>query len=269
MYFFTSEACVPMRATPNESAEMVSQLVFGDIVRRKSQQDNWIEVHSLEDGYEGWVTAYMLSPITEAVCASIASWVYAHTADCMVGLPDGTDLRVPLGAKFPIMSLENGPEGVFSSDDKKWYMRSGSWFPILPSHLMKVTAKKFINVPYLWGGKCGFGIDCSGFAQAVYRMHGLNIPRDTSVQIQYGMTVTFENKVPGDLVFFSKPGSGDKVSHVGIVLENDEVIHSSGKVRIDKLNLNGLFSYETQSITHSFICIKHFITWDTHPSAKL
>lgn len=268
MFFFTSEAAVPIRSNPSESSEMVSQLLFGDIVQGFEYQGNWLKIQNLEDGYEGWVTKYMLSEISEEELFSIKAWQYIHSPESSVELEDGTIMRLPLGARLPIFQQDEGEHGkIFHIGNKKWQQRNNGLFPILPPDLLAVTAKKFLNIPYLWGGKGGYGIDCSGFVQTVYRMHGISIARDASKQVLEGNEITFEEIRVGDLAFFSKIGE-TKVSHVGIMLSKDEIIHSSGKVRIDKLNKTGLYSYEYQNHTHSLITLKRYFQWELQPEPK-
>lgn len=259
MFFFTSEAAVPIRALPSESSEMISQLLFGDLVKELEVQGNWIHIQNLDDGYTGWVTQYMLIEISEDEIFSISAWHYVHSPDATLEVSDGSFLRLPLGARIPAFGQEGSNEigKIFQIGNKKWQVRNNGLSPILPPDFIGLTSKKFLNIPYLWGGKGGYGIDCSGFVQTVYRMHGISIARDTAKQIQEGIEIAFENRKVGDLAFFAKIGE-TRVSHVGILLSQDEIIHSSGRVRIDKLNKTYLHSYEYQIYTHSLINIKRY-----------
>jgi cell wall-associated NlpC family hydrolase len=103
-----------------------------------------------------------------------------------------------------------------------------------------LTAKEFLNVPYLWGGKSFFAVDCSGFTQLVYKVHGIKIPRDASQQAEVGKLLLCGRNKPGDLAFFEN--AEGKIIHVGIMLENQKIIHASGKVRID----TGFYRYFQQ-----------------------
>ena len=116
----------------------------------------------------------------------------------------------------------------------------------------------YINSPYLWGGRSPFGIDCSGFVQLVYRMNGIQLPRDASDQAKIGQTLSFiEEAEEGDLAFFDN-NEGD-IIHVGIMLEDNRIIHASGKVRIDKIDHQGIYNVDTKQYSHRLRIIKAII----------
>jgi cell wall-associated NlpC family hydrolase len=116
----------------------------------------------------------------------------------------------------------------------------------------------FLNAPYLWGGRSPLGIDCSGFTQIVYRLQGVHLPRDAYQQSEIGSTLSFiEESEPGDLAFFDNIEG--KITHVGIILEDNHIIHSSGKVRIDRIDQQGIFNSEKGNHTHKLRIIKSII----------
>ena len=125
------------------------------------------------------------------------------------------------------------------------------------SQLLK-TAFSYLNAPYLWGGKTPFGIDCSGFTQMVYKLNGYRILRDASQQATQGEALSFiEESEPGDLAFFDN--SEGHITHVGIIMPNNYIIHAHGKVRIDRLDHSGIYNEEKRQHTHKLRVIKKII----------
>lgn len=268
MYYFASEACIPVRTQPSEAAEMDTQLLFGDIVWGADTSGNWLRIKNLDDGMEGWVTKYMLTPMQEEEILAIRTWAYAHTHDCCLGLPDGSLLPLPRGARVPVLGQDESLTGkIFMIGGQKWQIYTPGFQAVLPFDLIGLTARKFLNTPYLWGGRGGFGLDCSGLVQTLYRMHGRQLSRNTSTQIQEGVAVPFAQARLGDLAFFSKAGE-NKVSHVGMMLGADEMIHSSGRVKLNRVNSEGIFSYEYQTFTHPLLTLKRYTEWEMQPEPK-
>lgn len=119
------------------------------------------------------------------------------------------------------------------------------------------VARRYLDVPYLWGGKSLFGIDCSGFCQQVFRQFGIKLPRDAYQQAEHGEVVGFlQEVVCGDLAFFDNEEG--RITHVGMMLNIHEIIHSSGKVRIDKIDHQGIINSETGVRTHQLRIIKRY-----------
>ena len=115
----------------------------------------------------------------------------------------------------------------------------------------------YINAPYLWGGKTPFGIDCSGYSQMVYMLNGIRLNRDASQQAKQGKIVQLNiNSKAGDLAFFQNE-SGN-IIHVGIIMENNFIIHSHGKVRIDTLDINGIFNSDIKKYSHKLKFVKNY-----------
>ena len=105
------------------------------------------------------------------------------------------------------------------------------------------------------GGRTPMGVDCSGFTQMVYRLNGKHIPRDASQQVDLGVTLSFiEEAESGDLAFFDD--AEGNIIHVGIILENNHIIHASGKVRIDRIDQQGIFNKDLGEHTHKLRIIK-------------
>ena len=117
------------------------------------------------------------------------------------------------------------------------------------------TAMHYLNCPYMWGGKSPFGIDCSGFVQCVYQLHGIQLPRDAYLQSEHGETLGFiDESEAGDLAFFDDEEG--KITHVGIIMSDYHIIHAFGQVRIDRLDQTGIFNNALNKHTHKLRVIK-------------
>ena len=123
---------------------------------------------------------------------------------------------------------------------------------------VKEYALLFLGAPYLWGGRSSLGIDCSGFTQLVLRLCGISLPRDAWQQAEVGVEVPSLDQVQeGDLVFFCETGT--RVTHVGIILSGGEFIHASEYVRIDRIDVGGVFNRELSTYTLQPALIKRYV----------
>ena len=116
-----------------------------------------------------------------------------------------------------------------------------------------------MNAPYLWGGRSPFGIDCSGFTQVIYKLNGFKLPRDASEQADTLETVLsfIEESEAGDLAFFDNEEG--IITHVGIIMNDNYIIHAHGQVRIDRLDHSGIYNTDTKRHTHKLRVIKKIV----------
>jgi cell wall-associated NlpC family hydrolase len=120
------------------------------------------------------------------------------------------------------------------------------------------TAHTWLSAPYLWGGKTFMGVDCSGFVQTVFKAGGIVLPRDAWQQAEKGMEVNSLTEVkPGDLAFFQN--EKQRVTHVGILLGSHEIIHASGRVRIDQIDHLGIMNRDNRKRTHALHSIRRVV----------
>lgn len=119
-------------------------------------------------------------------------------------------------------------------------------------------AKDFVGVSYLWGGRSYFGIDCSGLCQVIYKAAGITLPRDAYAQAEVGRTLDFLSEIQGgDLAFFHN--AEGKITHVGVMISPDEIIHAHGEVRKDILDAVGIYNAEQKKHTHTLTFVKRII----------
>lgn len=249
--------CVPvsaLRKEPSHKSEMVSQLLFGECCTLLEYAANsWVKVKCSYDDYEGWC---QVSHVVEIDEENVAQANKELTEDWVNEVDyNGHHMYVPLGSS--LTSLTHGK--AFWRKNSVQY--SGKvWKPVvvkINSKLIKQVAYKFLNTAYLWGGRSVYGIDCSGFSQMVYKFLNVQLPRDAWQQAEKGDTVnSLQAAVCGDLAFFDNEEG--KITHVGIVLSPQEIIHSAGKVRLDKLDKDGITNLETKQRTHKLRVIKRY-----------
>ncbi len=123
---------------------------------------------------------------------------------------------------------------------------------------MAQLALSYKNTPYLWGGRSQWGIDCSGFSQLIYSCFGISLPRDAYQQAEMGEIVDFISEIQvGDLAFFDN--ADGRITHVGIMLDRDTIIHASAKVRIDRMDTEGIFNAELNRYSHKLRIIKRYL----------
>jgi hypothetical protein len=233
---------------------MVTQLLYGELCRLIDKRSmNWLKIECVDDNYIGWLDIKQIYPLT----AKEFEHYYASSARSLEisqpAIADGKSQMLTLGARLPLfdgMSFQS-PEGK--------YLYSGQViYPDQNGHsedLIIKLARKYLYSPYLWGGRSPFGIDCSGFTQLVFKMLGYKLPRDAHLQASEGALVDFvEQCKVGDLAFFAtKEGN---IHHVGIVINDQRIIHASGRVRIDKLDHQGIYNKERRKYTHNLRLIK-------------
>ncbi|MFY0592715.1 NlpC/P60 family protein [Roseivirga sp.] len=247
---------VPMRGEPSDAAEMTSQLLFGEHyhVLEVSEEGNWIKIKNAFDSYEGWIDKKQHHAISEAYFNQIDSSEYKICTDLIEKILFNQQLSyVTCGAILPLL---NNP--IFKDEENVAFNgTSKSLHQKIEVTALVALAKKYLNTPYLWGGRSPFGIDCSGFTQVVFRVSGYRLARDSSEQILKGHEISLEESGAGDLAFFTNKNG--KMNHVGLILEGGEIIHASGKVRIDRLDHKGIFNESEGVYTHHLFKVKRII----------
>ncbi len=249
---------LPVRAEAREGAEQNTQMLFGELAEVIDEQPRWKRIRLESDGQEGWVDAKMVTPMTDK---EYAAHKKALKTAATVAFPMAYAMSENNGQTIPLTAgtrLTNYKDGRFEV--------LGVGFRIDPS--MVITAplelnqenllkavRFFINVPYLWGGKNALGMDCSGFTQTVMSLFGEALLRNASEQVTQGKPIKDLSKAKaGDLVFFNHEDG--KISHVGIVIDPERVIHCSGRVKVEKLDSQGIFNAETGEYSHHLVSIR-------------
>lgn len=227
----------PVRAENSDKAEIVTEILFGESADILESVKNWTKIKMHYDGYEGWMDTKQLKPVTDEFLANRKVTIITEDFSSVMTNDGKTLLSMGSEVEYPAVASRRSHD-----------LRES----------IVLAAKEFLNVPYLWGGKSFFAVDCSGFTQLVYKIHDIKIPRDTYQQAEEGEALSFvEESRPGDLAFFEN--SDGKIIHVGIMLDNQKIIHASGKVRIDTLDSTGIFNKELNKHTHKLRVIKSIL----------
>jgi cell wall-associated NlpC family hydrolase len=181
---------------------MPTQVLYGETVRVLEKRAGWAHIAVPDQpspldkrGYPGWVRSWQLGPLANASLV-----VTAKRATLPSGSEIGFGSQVPAGK-------------VAASATRT--------LPHTRADLVR-TAKQFVGLHYLWGGLSAWGYDCSGLTWAVYRAHGITIPRDADAQFAAGVPVTLADVQPGDLLFYESP----VVGHVSMAVGNGQMIES-------------------------------------------
>lgn len=265
----------PVRMEPSEGSEQLTQLLFGEVCQVLERLPRWTKIRSTVDGQTGWVDFKMVTSIGDEAIGDEAKGigVVAVPIAAATDMETGEELMLTLGTRLP-----NYAHGTFEVLGKKYLIN-----PACVSHLedalqaighpagyrlegkgeeVCTIAQTLLNAPYLWGGKNAMGIDCSGFTQVVYSVFGVNLLRNAREQITQGTPVaSLAEAQAGDLAFFDHADRDPKatnISHVGLLLDKQTIIHCSGCVHVDYIDDMGIHLPDGE-LTHHLVQIKRYL----------
>ncbi len=255
------QSVVPVRTNPDDTAEMCTQILFGELLKVLQIKKTWCKIRITNDNYEGWIDEKQYLSLEEEEYKKLYKTKLSISLEVVHNIFSHKE-----NSQFPIVlgsTLPNIQEQSFNFK-KSRYSFSGHIRTIknLQSKALRDNIIKnsllYLNAPYLWGGRSPFGIDCSGLTQMVYKLSGIQLLRDASQQATQGETLNFiSDSLPADVAFFDNDEGN--IIHVGILLEDDKIIHASGKVRIDRIDHEGIFNIDKGLYTHTLRLIKRFI----------
>lgn len=247
-----------MRGRPRHSAEMVTQVLMGMVVKLMKKQGGWYYVQSY-DRYLGWIEGESMEIVSQE---ELERWRSARRL--MTTATIGFVTEKPAARSRPVSDLvvgctfkDLGSTGRWKKvelpDGRRGYVEGSlvqefnEWKRLrrLTPESVEASAVTFIGVPYLWGGTSAKGFDCSGFTKTVYRMNGLELNRDANQQALQGDEIPnskdWKNLRRGDLLFFGREATEldpERIVHVGIYLDSGSYIHCSGRVRMSSFDPN-------------------------------
>ena len=226
---------------------MQTQILLGERYTIADRAGMWTRIKMSFDGSTGWVDNdhfVFAENTSKDESIILTGGIYAYRED-------GSKAFIYCGSEIYELSIDNKSFRVGND-----LYRTEKAVPLIPpENSMAMTAALYLNAPYLWGGRTGHGIDCSGLTQLVYKMHGISIPRNSYEQVNLGNTINlFSDAISGDLLFFDN--NRGEISHVGIMYDPGNIIHASGKVRIDKIDHQGIYKNEIKGYSHKLRLIK-------------
>jgi hypothetical protein len=220
-------AVAPLLTDARISSAVASQLLHGEVVHLVDGRGDWLRVRGADD-YEGWTHVGFLMPCT----GGEASW--RISLGCTIRDAAGLVRPLPLGARVPPGA--DVIDGLAIPADAR-----AARFPRDPSAIVQSALALFSGAPYCWGGVSPWGVDCSGFAQRVFALHGVPLPRDAWQQADASTlveeTADAEHR-PADLLFFSDRDDR-RVTHVGIATGDGRMVHSGllrGGIAVEALD---------------------------------
>ena len=273
MFGICNLSVVPCRKEPSDKSEMVTQLLFGEHFEVLEEKNSWVRIRIVFDNYECWIDKKQFLPLKNS--KGINKLSTGITTDLVQLASPQSSPKEREQNHIPILlgsSLPKYSDNEFSLGKEKYSFEGEVIFPFAKKSKspslggVGEAAKWYLNTPYLWGGRSPFGIDCSGFTQMVFKLNGIHLKRDAKEQAEQGKAIEFfEDGKTGDLAFFDNEDG--KIIHVGIVLTplsygrgvGGEVIHASGKVRIDKLDHHGIYNEEIKKYTHRLRIVRRYI----------
>ena len=249
---------IPVRREPSEKSEMVTQILFGETYSICALPEKWAEIIIDFDGYKGWIDKKLVThiEIEEYEKINNPNKKIVDKLFCTARIKEREGLHYLLMGS-EICNLSNNCFSIAG-------ISMDLTFPLVESakqskrEIIIYTALQLLNIPYVWGGRSSFGIDCSGLVQTTCKVAGINMLRDASQQATQGKTINFvKEALPGDILFFDN--SDGNIVHTAILLTSDTVIHSSGTVRIDSVDQQGIFNHEKGEYSHKLRLIKNIV----------
>lgn len=243
-----------VRHRPDHQSTLVTQVFFGErVIYLKRKNKHWVKIRCLWDGITGWVDPKQFhffdqfDKITSLACSTF-SLEYIHglssetsTIPIVLGSNlydcDGLTVKMPFGKFQYTGQIIDLTQSNFSRK------------------LLVTIAKRYLHCPYLFGGRSITGTDDAGFIQVAFKLIGINIPRFPDQIAEHGEDIGFlKEALPGDIALFGK--DHHTISHIGLVLEDSMILHANGRVKIDRLDQQGIYDLELRKYTFKLRSIR-------------
>ncbi len=241
---------VDMREKPSLQSKLDSQAIFGEEIQVRETFRGWFLITTSDD-YSGWVKAGSFVKRDEPYPKDLQTTRLSAHVYAAPDIEYGPLLTLPYGSKLKLLDFEDQRWAkVQLPDGKEAFLQKGDAVEELFELIS--FSKKFLGLPYLWGGRSSFGYDCSGFIQMLYGSMGIHLPRNARDQIldPHCNLVTLENLRPCDLIFWGK--SESDIRHVGMCIEGSHFIHASARENKPYLRISHLNDLEWSARSDAF-----------------
>jgi len=239
-------------ATPE--FRLVTQVLFGETVRViKVRNSRWTRVACTWDDQSGWMHTGQLHMISSREYERIRKDQHFNLELIYGIISDNQSIPISIGASLYGFDGINArmPFGRFQFSGQVYSPESGN----LNESLLLKIANRFLHAPEMKGGRSILGVDAGGFIQLLYKFVGIKLPREAIDQATMGSDIGFvEEARAGDLAFFTK--KDNLICHVGMVTGVNSVIHVHGRVKIDKLDQQGIFDLDIRRYTYRLRTIR-------------
>tara|TARA_B100000945_G_C20362046_1_gene587665 strand:+ start:540 stop:1325 length:786 start_codon:yes stop_codon:yes gene_type:complete len=249
--WFISTAVAPIYRKPDFRSEIVTQGLIWEKVTILEQRNGWVFI-KMEDEYRGWIHQFYISEI------NIVIEDYVFITDRFVNVlldwnnKDSIKSILSFGSRIPLLDKTSKYFKIMLNCNTIGYINKQSNMKVKYKDDFIKIGSKLLGAPYLWGGKSSFGYDCSGLIQMIFKAVGIYFPRDTSQQFIYNKLKSINKKEAqsGDLIFFSK---NNKINHIGLVVDKDNILHCSGQVKYDSINKKKInFNKNLSKMDHTY-----------------
>lgn len=249
-YGICNLSIVPVRIQADDASEMLSQLLYGEHFKVLEKRKRWSRIRISFDGTEGWITNGQFTFLEEVDFNTLeAAENPRFSSDLVSYTSTENSSLMPI-----VLGSSVGDTALILNQLFEGSAKSG----IQEKMTLVDTALLYLNAPYLKGGRTPFGIDCSGLVQMAYKINGHKLSRTASSQAVQGEALSFiEESEAGDLAFFDNPEG--VIDHVGLIMNDNFIIHVNGKVRIDRLDHTGIFNTDINNYSHKLRVIKKII----------
>ena len=237
---------------------IVSQAILWEEMTINKQESQFSQV-ICEDGYEGWISNNQLNTTDIIHTKERLTDKHVYVYD----KPDEkskTIREAGIGSDIPVLRKDGDWKEIILPDGPKGWIKAAAFKHVSGNkkNILQQQAVRFLGVPYFWGGKTAKGLDCSGFVQLLHKLAGIKVRRDSPMQGEDATMVSenFLDGSAGDLLFFAE--NGDRITHVALKLNEKEIIHARGRVRINNLDKNSA-DFDPKLMA-TFVAVKTFLS---------